>query len=34
MDELYVGEEGNVVDSFVGQQYRRWARRATANGSG
>ncbi|XP_066333858.1 uncharacterized protein [Miscanthus floridulus] len=33
-DELFDGEEGNVVDSFVGQQYWRWARRATANSSG
>ena len=30
-DELFVGEEGNVVDSFVGRQYRRRSRRTTAN---
>jgi len=29
-DELFVGEKGNVVDSFVGGQYRRKARRATS----
>jgi len=29
-DELFVGEEGNVVDSFIGRQYRRKARRATS----
>ena len=26
-DELFVGEEGSVVDSFVGRQYRRRPRR-------
>ena len=29
-DELFVGEEGNVVDSFIGRHYRRRMRRATA----
>ena len=31
-DELFVGEEGNVMDSFIGCQYRRGMRRATASG--
>jgi hypothetical protein len=30
-DELFVGEEGNVVDSFIGRQYRRKARCATSS---
>ena len=30
-DELFVGEEGNVVDSFIGRQYRRRVRRAAAS---
>ena len=27
MDELFVGERGNVVDSFLGQHYRRRTKR-------
>jgi len=30
-DELFVGEEGNVVDSFVGRQYWRRARHAASS---
>ena len=33
VDELFVGEEGNVVDSFLGRQYRRRASKATATAS-
>ena len=33
-DELVVGEEGNVIDSFVGRHYRRRARQTKANSSG
>jgi hypothetical protein len=31
-DELFVREEGNVVDS-LGRQYRRWVRKATVMAS-
>ena len=31
-DELFVGEEGNVVDSFLGRHYRRRTRRPPASG--
>ena len=29
-NELFVGEEGNVMDSFIGQQYRCRVKKATA----